>query len=179
MRFSINRPSRRSKKKRMSSVLWSCPMPQWKQQFGGAWDAIAGAEDKYESRIKFYAFRGLDSQLAEFAETIVEYVAEIKKPAGERLPGYQEAQLDSLRLQLFSPAPIYPEFEKAKLAGSLRLDLQQLGNDDPFLKARLGRQDTRTSGCRTGRRHQSSPIRRYASNWSRAGRQRLMRRTIP
>jgi hypothetical protein len=39
-----------------------------------------------------------------------------------------------LRFQLFSPAPIYPEFEKAKLAGSLRLDIQELGNDDPFLK---------------------------------------------
>jgi hypothetical protein len=81
---------------------------QWKQEFGGAWDAIAGAERKYESRIKLHLFRGLDSQLAEFAETIVEYVAEIKKPAGERLPGYQEARLDSLRLQLFSPAPIIP-----------------------------------------------------------------------
>jgi hypothetical protein len=107
---------------------------QWKQQFGGAWDAIAGAEHKYESRIKPYLFRSLDSQLAEFAKTIVEYVAEIKKPARERLPGYQEAQLDSLRLQLFSPAPIYPDLEKAKLTGSLRLDVQELGNDDPFLK---------------------------------------------
>jgi hypothetical protein len=107
---------------------------QWKQEFGGAWDAIAGAEHKYRSRIRLQLFRGLNSRLAQFAETIVEYVAEIQKPAGERLPGYQEARLQSLRLQLFSPAPIYPEFEKAKLAGSLRLDIQQLGNDDPLLK---------------------------------------------
>jgi hypothetical protein len=113
--------------------------PQWKQQFGGAWDAIAGAEHKYESRIKLYVFRALDSRLAQFAETIVQYVAEIQKPAGERLPGYEEARLDSLRLQLFSPAPIYPEFEKAKLAGSLRLDVRELGNDDPFLKLVLDR----------------------------------------
>jgi len=107
---------------------------QWKQQFGEAWDAIAGAERKYEPQIKFRFFRNLDSQLAELAETIVEYVAEIKKPAGERLAGYQEARLDSLRLQLFSPAPVYPEFEKVKLAGSLRLDVRELGADDPFLK---------------------------------------------
>lgn len=107
---------------------------QWKQQFGGAWEAIAGAEHKYESRIRLQAFRGLNSRLAQFAETIVDYVAEIKKPAGERLPGYQEARLDSLRLQLFSPAPIYPEFEKVKLAGSLHLDIRELGIDDPFLK---------------------------------------------
>lgn len=62
--------------------------PQWKQQFGGAWDAIAAAEHKYEPRVKFRFFRRLDSQLAELAETTVEYVSEIKKPAGERLPGY-------------------------------------------------------------------------------------------
>ena len=72
----------------------------------------------YESRIKFHAFRSLGFATGELAETIVQYVAEIKKSRGERLPGYQEAQLDSLRLRLFSPAPIYPEFEKAKLAGS-------------------------------------------------------------
>jgi Peptidase S46 len=112
--------------------------PEWKQQFGGAWDAITGAERKYEPRVKFRLFRALDSQLAEFAETIVEYVSEIKKPAGERLPGYQEAELNSLRFQLFSPAPLYPEFEKAKLAGSLRLDIEELGNADPFLKTVLG-----------------------------------------
>lgn len=107
---------------------------QWKQQFGGAWDAIAGAERKYEPRIKFTFFRELDSRLSEFAETIVQYVAEVKKPAGERLPAYQEAHLDSLRLQLFSPAPLYPEFEKVKLAKSLRLGVQELGNADPYLK---------------------------------------------
>src|SRR5204863_7089930 len=95
---------------------------------------IAAAERKYEPRVKFRLFRDLDSQLAQLAETIVDYVSEIKKPAGERLPGFQEAELNSLRFQLFSPAPVYPEFEKAKLAGSLRLDLQQLGSEDPFLK---------------------------------------------
>jgi hypothetical protein len=107
--------------------------PQWKQQFGGAWDDIAAAQRKYEPQIKF-RYRDLDSRLANLAQTVVEYVSEIKKPAGERLPGYQEAELDSVRLRLFSPAPLYPEFEKAKIAGSLRFILQQLGSDDPFAK---------------------------------------------
>jgi hypothetical protein len=139
-----------AKKEKEESDFRSLVMsnPQWKQQFGGAWDAIAAAEHKYEPQVKFGLFRRLDSQLAEFGETIVEYVSEIKKPAGERLPGYQEAQLNSLRLQLFSPAPIYPEFEKVKLAGSLRLDLQELGNDDPFLKAVLdGRTPEQTAAA--------------------------------
>jgi hypothetical protein len=111
--------------------------PQWKQQFGGAWDDIAAAERKYESRFKFRLYRDLDSRIAQLAQNIVEYVSEIKKTAEERLPGYQEAELDSVRLRLFSPAPVYPEFEKAKIAGSLRFGPQQLGNDDPFFKVAL------------------------------------------
>ncbi len=112
--------------------------PQWKQQFGGAWDAIATAERKAESRIKMAIFYRLDSQLVQLAQTMVDYVSEIKKPAGDRLRGFQEARLPSLRLQLFSPAPIYPEFEKAKLANSLSLAVRELGPDDPFLKIVLG-----------------------------------------
>lgn len=112
--------------------------PQWKQQFGGAWDDIAAAERKDESRFNVRLYRDLDSRIAKLAQNIVEYVSEIKKPAGERLPGYQEAELDSVRLRLFSPAPVYPEFEKAKIAGSLRFGLQHLGTDDPFFKLALG-----------------------------------------
>ncbi|MFL6450671.1 MAG: S46 family peptidase [Bryobacteraceae bacterium] len=108
--------------------------PQWKGQFGGAWDDIAAAERKYESRFKVSQYRDLDSRLARLAQNIVEYVSEIKKPAGERLPGYQEAELQSMRLRLFSPAPLYPEFEKAKIVGSLWFGVQELGNDDPFFK---------------------------------------------
>ena len=108
--------------------------PQWNEQYGKAWDAIDEAERKNASRIKEQMFRRLDSSLARIAETLVEYVSEIKKPAGERLPGYQESELESLRFNLFSRAPIYPAMEKAQLAGSLKLSLQKLGSDDPFLK---------------------------------------------
>ena len=58
--------------------------------------------------IKEDLFRRTDSDLASIAETIVEYVVEVKKPDGERLPGFHEAELESLRFKLFSPAPIYP-----------------------------------------------------------------------
>ena len=108
--------------------------PEWRDQYGKAWDAIDEAERKNASRVKQQMLRRLDSTLARVAETIVEYVNEVKKPAGERLPGYQESQLESLRFNLFSPAPIYPAMEKAQLAGSLKLSLKELGSDDPFLK---------------------------------------------
>ncbi len=62
------------------------------------------AESKAASRAKERFFHDLDSTLADLAKTIVQYLAEVKKPDGQRLSGYHEAQLDSLRFQLSSPA---------------------------------------------------------------------------
>jgi hypothetical protein len=108
--------------------------PEWKEAYGGAWNEIAEAERKSASRAKEQFFHGLDSQLANLAATLVEYVAEVKKPDGERLPGFHEAQLDSLRFRLASGAPIYKTMEIARLTGALELDISQVGPDDPFVK---------------------------------------------
>ena len=108
--------------------------PDWKEAYGGAWKAVAEAEKKVESRAKEQYFHGFDSDLAEFARIIVQYVAEVKKPDGERLAGYHEAQLDSLRFELASPAPIYKAMEIARITGALEVDLEDVGKDDPFLK---------------------------------------------
>jgi hypothetical protein len=61
-------------------------------------------------------------------------VAEIKKPDGERLPGFHEAQLDSLRYRMFSPAPVYPGMDIARMTGALEESLAELPPSDPFLK---------------------------------------------
>ena len=68
---------------------------------------------------------------------MVTYVAEIKKPDGERLPGYHESQLESLKHRLFSPAPIYPEMEIARMTSALQADLEGIGPDDSWIKAVL------------------------------------------
>jgi hypothetical protein len=109
--------------------------PEWKKAYGGAWDAIAEATRKQASRVKLQFYRNTDSQLANTAGTIVDYVAEVKKPDGERLAGFHEAQLESLRQRLFSPAPTYPAMEIARMTGALEADIAELGPDDPFLKA--------------------------------------------
>ncbi len=108
--------------------------PEWKAAYGGAWQAIAETERKAASRANERFFHGLDSELANLAKTIVEYVAEVKKPDGQRLPGYHEAQLDSLRFQLSSPAPVYKAMETARIAGALQQDLDEVGPGDPFVK---------------------------------------------
>lgn len=108
-----------------------------KSKYGGAWDEIAEAERKAGSRIKERFYHSTDSRLAGIAAQIVQYVAEIKKPDGQRLPGYHEAQLESLRYELFSPAPVYKDMEIARITGALQLDLQEMGQNDVFLNTIL------------------------------------------
>jgi hypothetical protein len=113
--------------------------PEWQQAYGGAWDAIAQAEAKGREMIKPLRFRSLGwARLPGIAGMIVRYVAEIKKPDGERLQGFHDSQLESLRFRLFSPAPIYPEFDEAQLAANLVYVREMLGADDPFIKTVLG-----------------------------------------
>ncbi|HEY1341496.1 MAG TPA: S46 family peptidase [Bryobacteraceae bacterium] len=110
---------------------------KWKAEYGGAWDAVAEAEKKAASRIKEKYFHALDSQYATLAGNIVQYVAEVKKPDADRLPGFHEAQLESLRFRMFSPAPIYPALEIARITAALEQDLAEVGGNDPFLKIAL------------------------------------------
>ena len=110
---------------------------EWEKNFGGAWGEISSATDKSFTRMKLRFFRNPDSTLAGLALQIVRYVAEIKKPDGERLPGFHESQLGSLKFQLASPAPVYPELEIARLTGALQLGVSELGANDPYLAAVL------------------------------------------
>ncbi len=115
--------------------------PEGARAFAKAWDAIAAAEQKQREMIKPLRFRSLGrsfSKLADMALTIVQYVVEVKKPDAERLDGYHDAQLESLRFALFSPAPLYREMEELLLADSLQESLEELGPDDPFIRAALG-----------------------------------------
>jgi hypothetical protein len=112
--------------------------PEWAKAYGPAWEAMAAAEKKFQEKVKPYRFRGLrGSRLAEMALQVVQYVMEVKKPDGERLDGFHDSQLESLRFRLFSPAPLYPEMEKVLLTNSLQESLDELGAEDPFVKAAL------------------------------------------
>jgi hypothetical protein len=108
--------------------------PQLKSQYAGAWDAIAAAERKAGARIKERFYHSTDSRLAGIAAQIVQYVAEVKKPDGQRLAGYHDSQLESLRFDLLSPAPIYRDMEIARITGQLELDVQEMGPSDAYLR---------------------------------------------
>ena len=113
--------------------------PEWRREYGDAWDAIAGATKKQSELFKLQQFRSIStaSSLASLARQIVVYVAEVNKPDAQRLNGYHDSQIEELKFYLFSPAPIYSDFEEAMLAFSLQDSLNQLGPNDPFVKTVL------------------------------------------
>ncbi len=110
--------------------------PEWKERFGRAWDEIARAQEKRIASLgtAIPSF----TRLSSLALNIVQYVVEVEKPDAERLDGFHESQLESLRFRLLSPAPVYPEMEAALLADAWSQALVGRGPDDPFLKAALG-----------------------------------------
>jgi Peptidase S46 len=112
---------------------------EWRRQYGDAWDAIAAATKKQSELFKLQQFRSIStaSNLASLARQIVIYVAEINKPDAQRLNGYHDSQLEELKFYLFSSAPVYADFEEAMLAFSLQDSLEQLGPNDPWVKAIL------------------------------------------
>ena len=72
------------------------------------------------------------------ARDLVRLAEEKTKPNSDRLKEYRESALKSLELKLFSEAPIYPEFEEAKLADSLA-HWRKVMPDDPMIEQRLAR----------------------------------------
>jgi hypothetical protein len=110
---------------------------EWQQKYGNAWDTIAAVERKAAPREQAIVFRRTDSRLFGIARQIVQYTAEVKKPDGERLDGYHDSQLESLRFQLLSPAPINLSVEKLFMRSALKLAEEKLGKNDEYLSALL------------------------------------------
>lgn len=77
---------------------------------------------------------GFNSTLCGTAWTLVRMADEDAKPNSARLPEYQEARRESLELDLFSPAPLYEDFEIASLADSFEFMRKELGEDHVGVK---------------------------------------------
>ncbi|MBX9622385.1 MAG: S46 family peptidase [Gemmataceae bacterium] len=80
----------------------------------------------------------LGSELFLTARHLVRMADELPKPSADRLREYRESNLESLRFGLFSPAPVYPDLERAKLAASLTFLAEQLGGNHPTVRLVLG-----------------------------------------
>lgn len=108
--------------------------PQLAAQFA----AVVAAEKAYATVLddiylfeRHYAF---NSHLYSLAQTLARYHAEVSRPNGERLREFRDSNLESLQQELYSTAPIYPEFEIVRLADSLSMLIEMRGADDPLVQ---------------------------------------------
>jgi hypothetical protein len=67
------------------------------------------------------------------ARHLVRLSAELPKKSNDRLREYRDSNLDSLKFQLLSPAPIAPSVERVKLQTSLTFLAEQLGGEHPLV----------------------------------------------
>jgi hypothetical protein len=126
--------------------------PELKKKYGAAWDEIAKAQEQLKNVRKELAFiegnQGLGSQLYTIARHLVRSADELPKENSQRLREYTDANQPAFKAQLFSPAPIYPELEIARLEFSLTKLREELGVDHPFVKKVLGKESPRTLATR-------------------------------
>jgi len=112
--------------------------PKLQKDYGSAWDEIARAEatarNIYWPHRLIEAGAGFTSKYFEYARTLARGAEERGKPNAERLREFTESALPSVRQELFSTAPVYPDFERVKLAWSLTKIRELLGADDPFVQ---------------------------------------------
>jgi hypothetical protein len=126
--------------------------PRLQREHGGAWEAIAKAQTTY--RNLYWEHRmlaegaGFYSRYFDFARTLVQGAEERAKPNAERLAEFGDARLPQLEQQLFSEAPIYPDYEKVTLAFSLTKLREFLSPDHPVVKAVLGKDSPETVAAR-------------------------------
>ena len=109
--------------------------PEWKKRYGGAWDSIALAQEKKVADIGTALYSM--ARLSSLALEIVRYGSELQRPDADRLDGYHDSQLESLKFRLTSRAPVYPELDEALLTDAWSQALERRGPNDPYIKAAL------------------------------------------
>jgi hypothetical protein len=140
--------------------------PRKQKEYGDAWQAIAKGREELRHNFSEISFLepaiAFNTNLFTLARMLVRLAAEDTKPDAERLPEYSQARRASLELSLFSTAPVYKDFEEAKLAGSLAFMRDELGAAHPLVKKVLqGRTpEARAEELVSGTRLQDAAFRR-------------------
>ncbi len=118
--------------------------PALRASTAGSWAAIERAQVQYRNlESEFGAMEGnrsFRSSHLGFARTLVRSAEERAKPNAERLPEFAESRMPEVEQRLFSPAPIYADFEKLNLTWALTKMRERLGPDHAFVKQVLGRE---------------------------------------
>lgn len=116
--------------------------------YGDAWEQIEQAQTTLRNIYWEYrmleAGSGFASTYFDHARALVRGAQERTKPNAERLEEFSEARLPRVEQQLFSEAPIYPEYEEVTLSFSLAKLREYLSPDHPVVKAVLGKDSPET-----------------------------------
>lgn len=102
----------------------------------GAWEAIAAAQQRGVATLLPYLMivrqEGFRGELFDIALNLVVGAHERTLPDAKRFDEYREAGLPLLAQQLFSPAPIYPDYDSLRLADSMATMRDLMGSDAPI-----------------------------------------------
>jgi hypothetical protein len=112
--------------------------PRLKQEYAGAWDAIAKAEQGLESfavQSRWYGYGG--SQLLSVAGNLVILADMSARPADQRPVAFSDERLSRVRSQMLRDLEFDKESEVMLLASTLEAAQKELPADDPFLIAML------------------------------------------
>ena len=107
------------------------------RSYGWAWDSVQVALKRQSSRRKESTYRSLYSTMAGHASVLVALPQELKKPNGERMPSYQDANLAATKRRVLSPAPVFADMDEVQMADALRLASEKLGPKDRWLQTVL------------------------------------------
>jgi Peptidase S46 len=114
--------------------------PELATAVGDAFDAIAKAHAKWRPLFRrYFVLEGWRSKgdLVANAQRILRAADERALPDGKRLDEYRESALPDIEQKIASPAPVYTGREKLAIwLGKVR---EELGADDPTVKAMLGK----------------------------------------
>lgn len=116
---------------------WVLEDPDRTAAWASAWDDLAEAQKRHG---EFFNDRVMDlssSTLFRTALHLVRMGDELPKPSGDRLREYRDSGLESLKFQLFSPAPVHTALEVDILKSGLSQMAETLGGDHPVVQLAL------------------------------------------
>ncbi len=116
--------------------------PEWQKLYGGAWDALAKAQEEGRKHWVTYSLlekgRGFQSELFAYARTLVRAAVERKKPSEDRLREFRDSALPVLTNRLFGHHVLYPQVEELTFTYSLTKLREAMGPDHPLVKKLFG-----------------------------------------
>jgi hypothetical protein len=125
---------------------------KFKEPLGNPWSDIAASletwDDIYYDWDLYENGAAFNSKLFHIARTLVRLADESAMPNAQRLREFRESNLESLKFELFSEAPIYEDMETVTLADSLTMLVEMKGAQDPLVQKILAGRSPREQAAK-------------------------------